>query len=135
MILIVAVVVSLFSCSVVQAGAGVTLTWEKPDDSRVTGYNIYWGLKGTDFKAIPKAQVMPETQTSVNVEPLEEGTEYGFSATSVDAIGNESAFSLTIYYTTPVTPPPEEEVTIPPVVPLPGIRMQVQGYIIMTPVE
>jgi hypothetical protein len=33
------------------------LTWTAPDDARVVGYNIYFGEKGSDFKASPYASV------------------------------------------------------------------------------
>jgi len=31
----------------------VNFTWEKPDDSRVAGYNLYCGISATDSKATP----------------------------------------------------------------------------------
>ena len=42
----------IFLIPAVQA-AEVTLSWDKPDDSRVIGYHIYCGISGTDFKSTP----------------------------------------------------------------------------------
>ncbi|MDA3824198.1 MAG: MopE-related protein, partial [Bacteroidales bacterium] len=76
----------------------VTLSWNKPDDNRVTGYNIYCGISGTDFKTTPVQTIDSVDQTSCLILNLEAGFEYSFAATSFDADGNESDFSETISY-------------------------------------
>ena len=48
MIIIVTFVVTFFLPFLANASQ-VPLTWEKPDERRVTGYNIYCGISGTDF--------------------------------------------------------------------------------------
>ncbi len=77
---------------------GVTLSWTKPDDSRVTGYNLYCGKSGTDFKTTPYETIYSVDTTSYTFADLETGFEYSFAATSFDAAGNESDFSETINY-------------------------------------
>jgi len=74
----------------------VTLTWTKPDDSRVTGYNLYCGKLGSDFKSMSYASIYSVENTSYNFSGLETGCEYSFAITSFDSQGNESAFSETI---------------------------------------
>ncbi|MCD4693955.1 fibronectin type III domain-containing protein, partial [bacterium] len=78
--------------------SSVTLSWGKPDDNRVIGYNIYCGISGTDFKTTPVETINTADQTSCLILNLEAGFEYSFTATSLDADGNESDFSETICY-------------------------------------
>ena len=77
----------------------VTLSWTAPDDDRVTGYNIYYGETGSEFKSSVGVAVDGHTTTSVDIADLSVGASYSFAATSRDAEGNESAFSDTIEYT------------------------------------
>jgi hypothetical protein len=79
----------------------VVLSWEKPADDRVVGYNIYYGVDGTDFKSTPSQTISSADQTSCPILNLEVGQLYGFAATSLDAQANESDFSETIYYIVP----------------------------------
>ena len=74
------------------------MTWEKSDDSRETGYKIYCGISGTDFKSIPVQTINSPDQTSCPISDLEEGQIYDFAATSFDSDGNESDFFVTINY-------------------------------------
>ena len=83
--------------------AEVTLSWTKPDDSRVIGYNIYCGISGTDFKSNPVQVINSPDQCSCLILNLEEGQSYNFAATSFDADDNESDFSETIGYQVAVT--------------------------------
>ena len=78
--------------------ADVTLSWDKPDDSRVIGYKIYCGISGTNFKSTPVQTISSVNQTSCLIPNLEEGQMYDFAATSFDSDNNESAFSETINY-------------------------------------
>ena len=79
--------------------ADVTLSWARPDDDRVTGYNLYCGKSGTNFKSAADAEIHSADTTSHTFADLDAGYEYAFAATSFDANGNESDFSETIYYT------------------------------------
>ncbi|MDY6903917.1 MAG: DNRLRE domain-containing protein, partial [Thermodesulfobacteriota bacterium] len=80
--------------------ADVMLSWDQPDDSRVVGYNIYYGTVDPDFKSNPPAQRVEQAdQTTCLITGLDEGAHYYFTATSFDADNNESAFSETIGYT------------------------------------
>ena len=75
---------------------GLTLSWIKPDDDRVAGYNIYCGKTGTDFKVTPYVSIYSADTTSYTFTDLENGFEYSFVATSFDIYGTESDFSETI---------------------------------------
>lgn len=75
----------------------VTLTWEKPDDSRVVGYNIYYGTNWQAFIS-PNITVDSADQTSVIIPDLSENTKYDFGATSYADNGNESDMSEIISY-------------------------------------
>ncbi|MBC2717812.1 MAG: DNRLRE domain-containing protein [Desulfobacteraceae bacterium] len=76
--------------------AEVTLSWAKPDDSRVIGYNIYCGISGTDFTSTPVQTINSADQTNCLISNLVDGQAYDFTATSLDLDGNESNFSETI---------------------------------------
>jgi hypothetical protein len=78
--------------------ADITLSWDKPNDSRVIGYKIYCGISGTNFKSTPVQTINSVNQTSCLISNLEEGRMYDFAATSFDSDNNESAFSETINY-------------------------------------
>jgi hypothetical protein len=84
--------------------ADVILTWDRPDDSRVAGYKIFYGLAETDFKAIPKEIIYNAARTSCDIFNLTEGKTYGFAAKSMDDKGNESVFSEVIFYDVPGIP-------------------------------
>ena len=77
---------------------GLTLTWTKPQDDRVVGYNIYCGKIGTEFKLTPYVTIDSADTTSYTFTELEAGFEYSFAATSFDANGDESDFSETVTY-------------------------------------
>lgn len=81
--------------------AQVNLSWDCPNDSRVTGYKIYYGRSGTDYKNLPKVTVSDPNQSGCLISDLIQGYEYVFAATSFDDKGNESDFSNTISYTVP----------------------------------
>ena len=77
---------------------GLTLSWTRPDDDRVAGYNIYCGKTGTEFKLTPYVTIYSADTTSYKFTDLENGFEYSFAATSFDTEGTESDFSETITY-------------------------------------
>jgi hypothetical protein len=79
----------------------VVLSWERPDDPRVTGYKIFYGPAETDFKTSPKATIHSAAQTSLDILNLQSGWTYAFAAKSIDGRGNESVFSEVLYYDVP----------------------------------
>ncbi|MFO7838428.1 MAG: MopE-related protein, partial [Desulfosalsimonadaceae bacterium] len=86
----------LFSLPSAVSAAELTLSWNQPDDSRVTGYKIYYGESGTDFQSKPDQTINSAEQTSCIISGLVEGQTYAFAATSIDDEGNESGFSKII---------------------------------------
>ena len=89
----------LFFIPAAALSAEVTLNWTKPNDSRVTGYHIYYGVTGSNFKSGIDQSVYSSDTTRATISGLVEGQTYDFAATSFDAYGNESDFSETISYT------------------------------------
>ena len=79
----------------------VILSWDRPDDDRVAGYKIFYGLADTDFKSTVKKEINSPAQTSCDILGLENGQTYGFAAKSIDGKGNESVFSEVLYYDVP----------------------------------
>ncbi|WP_161635181.1 discoidin domain-containing protein [Desulfovermiculus halophilus] len=91
----------LFLASSGSHAASVQLSWDKVNDSRVEGYNIYYGPSGTSYTVQEDQTVTDRDQTTCTISGLEEGQIYGFTATSFDADGNESDFSSHVYYNVP----------------------------------
>lgn len=84
--------------------AQVTLAWDCPKDSLVTGYHIYYGESVDQCESSsPYKSINDPNQNSTLISGLAEGQEYIFEMTSFDAYGNESDFSEPLYYTIPVT--------------------------------
>ena len=79
-------------------GRDVVLSWDRPDDERVQGYEIYYGPAGSDFTAAPGRSIDTADQTSCTIYNLAEGSTYGFALRSIDAAGNASPLSQTVYY-------------------------------------
>ncbi|MBC2714561.1 MAG: fibronectin type III domain-containing protein [Desulfobacteraceae bacterium] len=78
--------------------ADVVLIWDRPNDSRVTGYKIFYGPADTSFKSAPKESIHSPDHTSCDIFGLKVGQTYGFAAKSFDKHGNESVFSEVLYY-------------------------------------
>ena len=97
------IVSTFFLPAIGHSASQVTLTWEKPGDNRVAGYNVYYGVSGSDFKSFPYRSIYSADQTSCRIAALEAGQRYDFAVTSVDFQGGESDFSETITYRVPVT--------------------------------
>lgn len=83
----------------------IVLGWDPPDDSSVTGYNVYYGETGTSFKNSPRMTNSSYDQTTAVISDLTEGVSYQFTVTSVNAAGAESDFSQEISYTVPPADP------------------------------
>jgi len=78
----------------------LTLAWDASTSPGVASYKLYYGTASGLY-----TQVMPVVDvTSVLVQKLSEGVTYYFAMTSVDANGQESAYSGEISYQIP--PPP-----------------------------
>ena len=91
----------LLLVSVSAQAAEVTLSWEKPDDSRVTGYQIFCGTT----KPLPMiGQVDSADTLSYAISGLLLSTEYQFMAKSKDAEGNVSDPSEYLHYVTASEP-------------------------------
>lgn len=88
--------------------ADVTLAWDRPADTRVAGYKIYCGIKGTDFLTAPIGTVKPADPPCCRIYNLIEGRTYGFATTSIDEENKESPFSEILYYKVPVDKPPKK---------------------------
>jgi chitodextrinase len=81
--------------STAQTGSTVALAWNAASDNRgVTGYRVY-GPSGT----------IDVTGTSHVVESLSPLTQYGFQVSALDAAGNESALTPTLFVTTGAADP------------------------------
>ena len=80
--------------------ADVTLSWERPDDSRVTGYYIYYGPEKI-FNSLTRIKINDPTINSCVIPDLTELGTYCFVAESFDADGNTSDFSDTLWYMVP----------------------------------
>ena len=83
--------------------ADVVLTWDSPNDARVTGYKIFYGFADTDFTSVTKEIINSPDQTFLNIYDLKDGNTYGFTAKSIDRYNNESVFSEVIFYDVPET--------------------------------
>jgi hypothetical protein len=87
-----------FSLSVL-ADQTVTLAWNPSDDPNVVCYRVHYGTESQNYTSV----VTADTNYTVTITGLVEGTTYYFAATSVDSAGNESDYSDEISYTVPVT--------------------------------
>jgi len=81
--------------------ASVTLAWDRPSGKSVAGYNIYYGLAGTNYKDSPGKVIKSANQKQIVIPNLEPGEVYLFSATSIDGSGSESDYSREISYKVP----------------------------------
>jgi hypothetical protein len=100
------VLIILFICAaaflIPATALGITLSWQRPDAPDITGYHIYYGPSGTNYRSAPRVIIDSPDQTQCQITDLEPGTTYEFTATSVDSINNrESDFSPIISYTVP----------------------------------
>ena len=96
---------TLFFISLIASPASaedVILTWDRPDDVRVTGYEIYYGpAENDDFKSSPKEIIRGPEQTTCDIMGLMPGETYAFAAKSFDDFRNKSEFSEVIFYAVP----------------------------------
>jgi len=78
----------------------VTLAWNPIADPTITGYNIYFWLRGSNATN----RVSIGNATSVTISNLVAGATYCFAATTCDASGLQSPFSGDIAFTMPFPP-------------------------------
>lgn len=69
------------------------VSWTLPDDSRVTGVNVYWGQTEQEVRDKVNLIEVPAPGTSTVITDLVIGDPFFVGATSHDANGNESVFS------------------------------------------
>ncbi|MFW6052471.1 MAG: fibronectin type III domain-containing protein [Desulfosalsimonas sp.] len=80
----------------------VTLSWETPDDERVVGYSVFYGLYPYDFEsAEPDIIINDPSVSSCTLTDLIPGEEYEVAMKSFDADGNESELSEIISFIAP----------------------------------
>jgi fibronectin type 3 domain-containing protein len=90
------------------ATQSVTLIWNPSSDTNVAGYRIYYGTVSQDYTSV----VTVGNVTNATITGLADGTTYFFAATTLDAAGDESAFSNEATFSTaaavvaPVNQPP-----------------------------
>jgi hypothetical protein len=82
----------------IQAGQSVTLNWDPSSATNVAGYKIYYGTASHSYSQV----VTVDNVTSATISALTAGQTYYYAATTVDAAGNESAFSNEASYVTPL---------------------------------
>lgn len=100
-ILVLAAVLVLFATSAL--AEDVQVSWTAPDDSRVVGYNVYWGLANP-----PETVIDAGANTECIIPDLTVGEEIYIGATSYDADGTESAMSDILHYTVEAKPKVKE---------------------------
>ena len=88
----------MFTTSTAQS-AQVTLAWNRHDDSRVVGYNVYHGSSSGEYTDTADAG----NETRYTVTGLEEGKTYYFVVTAYDAAGSESDPSEEVQQTVKVS--------------------------------
>lgn len=88
---------SLFVFATSAFAVDVTLKWTAPDDTRVTGYDVYYGPNNPP--TANTVAVEGHDTTEVQITGLVEGNVVYFGAKSHDADGNQSAMSDVIEWT------------------------------------
>ena len=80
----------------------VVLTWDRSDDARVIGYEIFYGsAENDDFKSSPEEIIHGSEKTNCDILGLLPGQTYAFAAKSYDQYGNKSVLSEVIFYNVP----------------------------------
>ena len=73
-----------------------TVEWDPVDHSALSGYRVYHAVAGGPYPVVGEG-INAGRSTSFTISSLDSGTRYYFKVTSVDAAGNESAFSNEVY--------------------------------------
>ena len=94
-----AMIISLMSS--IALAATVTLAWDKPVDTAVKGYHIYYGKSPDSFKK-GSPSIKDVRKEYVEIKDLDPGNTYWFAATSHDDNGRESDFSEKISHAVPL---------------------------------
>ncbi len=90
----------LIRVSAVAAAANVTLAWDPSTDPTVTGYNLYYGSASGTYTNV----ILAGGATSATVSNLTQGATYFFAATTYNAAGLESDYSIEVSYAVPGNP-------------------------------
>jgi fibronectin type 3 domain-containing protein len=69
------------------------LGWSAVTDPSVTGYRVYWGTSSHTYVQSLGTGAAVGKVTSFTASGLKSGVLYYFAITSIDAAGNESAYS------------------------------------------
>ena len=85
--------------------ASVTLVWDPSTDPAAAGYNVYFGVSSRSYTNIVDAG----NASSATVSSLVPGATYYFAATTYNASGLESDYSMEVPYTVP-----DPTVNVPP---------------------
>jgi hypothetical protein len=86
-----------FFASPVKASTTVNVMWNAIANTNIAGYKLYYGTVSQQYtNAIVAGNV-----TNTSISGILPGTTYYFAATSYNAAGWESAYSLEIAYTVP----------------------------------
>lgn len=92
--------VLLMAAGIILASAAepVTLAWNRSPNPIVTGYAVYYGgAQGTCTNRVDAGN-----ETNVTIAGLQPGITYYFTATSHDAVGNESPRADEVSYMAPI---------------------------------
>lgn len=79
------------------AASSVSLAWDASTDPSAAGYNVYFGSASRSYTNVVDAG----NGTSVTVSTLVPGATYYFAATTYNASGLESDYSIEVSYTVP----------------------------------
>ena len=84
------------------ANASIEVTWTDPSDADFSHILLAWApIGGTEAQPLN----IPSGMQSTTITGLTDGTEYTFTAKSVDTVGNQSADSAAVQATADSTPP------------------------------
>jgi hypothetical protein len=100
----------LINLRAVAAPANVTLAWDPSNDPTVSGYNLYYGSDSGTYTNV----VVAGTATIATVSNLMRGATYYFAATTFNAAGLESDYSVEISYAVPGDPAGSLQVALSP---------------------
>ncbi|HEY5910375.1 MAG TPA: hypothetical protein VJA21_07200 [Verrucomicrobiae bacterium] len=82
-------------------GVNLTLAWDYSTDPTAAGYNVYYGTNSRAYNSTVSAG----NTNFATISNLVSGTTYYFAATTYNAVGLESDFSVEIAYAPPAVSP------------------------------
>lgn len=81
------------------------LSWNQGNKSRVTGYHVFFGPKGSNYRRQPSRTIGSPYQTKCTISGLVEGREYEFAVRSMGPNGRASNFSRPVTLRIPASNP------------------------------